>query len=72
MNKSTGKIIIEFYDDHASKVKTMEETSYILAKVLVTDWEKRDERNSAIISRILYNTFSNSDKWEYKNDKKTK
>lgn len=66
MNKSTGKIIIEWYDDHGHKEGSSGCESYIHAVKIAKLWESKVPGNNVIVSRVLYNTRSNNDKWEYK------
>lgn len=65
MKKSKGKIIMEFYDKYGHKVKTEEAPNFIECKRMANNWESEKEGNSAIGSRVLYNTHSNNDKWSY-------
>jgi len=66
MQKEKGKIIIECYDKYGHKVKDIgDQTGYVNALSLGQDWEKRNEGNNVVISRILYNTVCNNDKWSY-------
>lgn len=71
MKKETGKIIIECYDKYGHKVIDYnDETCYTLALARAVDWENKNEGNTSVISRIMYNTVCNNDKWSYTNGHK--
>jgi len=66
MRKPTGILLIEWYDGFGHKVGSCERESYIIGKKIADLWESKHPGNSVVISHILYNTHSKSDKWEYK------
>ena len=66
MRKPTGAILIEWYDELGHKVGSCERNSYIIGKKIADLWESKHLGNSVVISHILYNTYRNGNKWEYK------
>lgn len=66
MRKERGKILIEWYDEYSHKVGECERKNYAIAIKIADFWESKHPKNSVVISHIMYNTHSNSDKWEYK------
>ena len=73
MKKETGKLLIKCYDKYGNKVVSHEgETRYMVALVLAKSWEDKKEGNTAVISRIMYNTVCHSDKWSYSDGLKSK
>lgn len=66
MKKETGKLLIECYDNYGNKVVSHEdETRYTVALVLAKAWEDKNEGNTAVISRIMYNSVCEHEKWAY-------
>ena len=65
MKKITGHNLIELYDEYGNKVKSKKETtgSYILSLAIAKKWENKKAGNTAVISRVLYNSIDNNDKW---------
>lgn len=75
MRKPKGALLIEWYDELGHKVGSCERQSYTMGEKIAALWESKQPGNSVVISRILYNTKSNSDKWQYipsKHKKKVK
>ena len=68
MRKETGLIFLEKYDEYSHKVDTIEKPNVVDAICEANDWEEQHPRNSAVVSRILYNTNSKMDKWGYNPD----
>lgn len=65
MKKGKGAFVIEWYGSHANKEGSAEMESYAMALKVGSFWERITPGGSVIISRILYNTFSNAEKWSY-------
>ena len=65
MRKPRGTLLIEWYDDLGHKVGSCERDSYTTGRKIADLWESKHQDNSVVISRILYNTKSNNDKWTY-------
>ena len=68
MKKITGHNLIELYDKYGSKIKSKKDNSggYIFSLAIAKKWENKKAGNTAIISRILYNSIDNNDKWGQK------
>ena len=65
MKKAKGTHILTWYGSHADKKGSCEMASYGAALKAADFWEKITPGGSAVITRVLYNTFSNSEKWHY-------
>lgn len=57
MQKRTGEYIIERFDQYGHKKKSKLANSYILALRKAYRWTSKDEGNSAVILRILFNSI---------------
>jgi len=66
MRKEKGILLIEWYDELSHKAGECERDSYVTGKKFADLWESKHPGNSVVISRILYNTNCNNDKWGYK------
>jgi len=53
------------YDKYSHKVKSKKEESgsYIASLAIAKKWENQKAGNTSVISRILYNSIDNNDKW---------
>ena len=65
MRKEFGCIFVEQYDKYGNRVSVDKGKSYMDARGIARKWEEKHPKNTAVISRILYNTVSNNDKWDH-------
>lgn len=61
MRKITGMYLIERFDRFGVKKKTKTAEHFMSAKAKAAKYEAKEEGNSAVIMRVLYNTIENWD-----------
>ena len=69
MRKETGSLIIEWYDELGHKAGSCVRDSLHIGEKIATLWESKHPGNSVVISRILYNTHANNNKWDYNTER---
>lgn len=70
MRKPTGSTIVDCFDHYGAKVKSEEKSGYITAMGLVDEWEAEHKFNTAVVSKILYNTVDKKrDKWGHDDER---
>ncbi len=66
MQKKTGNYILECYDKYSHREQYTNEDNFLIAKGKAEAWENKSKGNTAIVSRILYNSVcKQKDKWSY-------
>ena len=61
MEKKIGMYILELYSKYGSKKEMIEAVSFIDGTTKAKDWEDEAEGNSAVLTRVLYNTHDKRD-----------
>lgn len=57
MKKPVGSFILDQFDNYGAKVDSIFVDNFITGAEVAKKWEEQNERNSAVLYRVLYNTF---------------
>lgn len=65
MRQETGKFIIKWYDKFGAKQGKCTAESFGQSSKIAHLWESLGPGNNVVITRVLYNTILNNNKWDY-------
>ena len=68
MKYKTGDFTLIKFDEVGCKIDTKVFKNYTTAKSVLDIYKKENKNCSGVISRVIYNSSFNQDKWGYKND----